>query len=202
MRARWWLSLWCLAVVAVLGCGSTTASRRDAPGVYIQKQESVPGAFFPEAWQDDRANAEDAGPLEMRRPPGRRRGGGESGRTPPPLLNPRPTPAEIQARARRAADLAVVQQARQLYYQRLAEARAKYPEAEGYENHHFVPGYLGGSRSGQTYRLPTAYHYAITQYFRRRWPHGHRKPDSKEQTDILIEVYSQYPIPQLIGIEP
>jgi hypothetical protein len=118
------------------------------------------------------------------------------------LLNPRPSPAEIQARARRAADLAVVRQARELYYQRLAEARVKYPKAKGYENHHFIPIYIGGARNGQTYRLPKAYHTAITQYFRRLWPYGQRKPDRKERTDILIEVYSQYPIPQLIGIEP
>jgi hypothetical protein len=118
------------------------------------------------------------------------------------LLNPRPSPAEIQARARRSADLSVVLQARQLYHQRLAEARAKYPKAKGYENHHFIPIYMGGSRDGQTYRLPKAYHIAITQYFRRRWPYGQSKPNTKERTNILIEVYAQYPIPQLIGIEP
>jgi hypothetical protein len=100
------------------------------------------------------------------------------------------------------ADLAVVRQARELYYQRLAEAQARYPDAQGYENHHFIPIYLGGTRDGTTYRLPKAYHYAITQEFRQRRPHGTEPPRLEERVEILIEVYSRYPIPQLIGIEP
>jgi hypothetical protein len=96
----------------------------------------------------------------------------------------------------------VVRQARDLYYQRLAEARARYPNAEGYENHHFIPRYLGGTPDGTTYRLPKAYHYAVTQAFRRQWEHGQRTPTPEERVDILIRVYSRYPIPQLIGIEP
>jgi hypothetical protein len=99
-------------------------------------------------------------------------------------------------------DLAVVRQARDLYYQRLAEARARYPEAEGYENHHFVPRYMGGEPHGKTFRLPKAYHYAVTQEFRARWPHGQEAPRAKELQNILIQVYSRYPIPQLIGIDP
>jgi hypothetical protein len=96
----------------------------------------------------------------------------------------------------------VVQQARDLYYQRLAEAQARYPNAEGYENHHFIPQYLGGAPNGTTYRLPKAYHYAITQEFRKQWKHGQGIPTPEGRVGILIEVYSQYPIPQLLGIEP
>ncbi len=96
----------------------------------------------------------------------------------------------------------MVRQARELYYQRLAEARERYPNAEGYENHHFVPSYLGGSPQGKTYRLPKAYHYAITRAFRENWPYGQGRPEPKQQMDILIKVYSRYPIPQLIGIDP
>lgn len=121
----------------------------------------------------------------------------------PPLLNPRPSPAQFQTRAQRNANLAVVLQARQLYQRRLKEAQATYPNSPGYENHHLIPMYLGGSPNGQTYGLPTAYHKAITQAFRRKWEYGQgRRPDPQKLQDIMIEVYAQYPIPQLIGIEP
>jgi hypothetical protein len=203
MHARWLSWLWCIAVATFLGCVPTTSNRQDWSGVYVREREPGPGAFFPEEWEEheEAGSAVETG-LEMRRPSRRRGGGGESGRRAPPLLNPRPTPEEIQARARRTADLAVVQQARELYYQRLAEARERYPNAEGYENHHFVPSYIGGSSQGKTYRLPKAYHYAITQEFRTAWPYGQDRPTPKQRMNILIQVYSRYPIPQLIGIEP
>jgi hypothetical protein len=203
MHARWLSWLWCIALATLLGCVPTTSSRHDWSGVYVRAREPGPGAFFPEEWEEyEEAGSAAETELEMRRPSRRRGGGGESGRRPPPLLNPRPTPEEAQARARRAADLAVVRQARDLYFQRLAEARERYPNAEGYENHHFIPRYLGGDPQGRTYRLPKAYHYAITQEFRTRWEYRKRKPTPEERVDILILVYSRYPIPQLIGIEP
>jgi len=121
----------------------------------------------------------------------------------PPLLNPRPTSQERLERQRRAADLETVYAARQLYFQRLKEAQARYPESEGYQDHHLVPMYLGGSRNGVTYRLKTAYHKAITQELRKHWEFGRgRRPEPHELTEILIKVYSQYPIPQLIGLTP
>ncbi len=105
--------------------------------------------------------------------------------------------------ARRSVDHAVVVQAQHLYLQRLKAAQAAYPNSTGYENHHFVPLYLGGASNGQTYRLPTAYHKAVTQQFRRAWPYGQgRRPTPQELQKILLEVYSEYPIPQLIGITP
>ncbi|MFP2923902.1 hypothetical protein ACLESO_01545 [Pyxidicoccus sp. 3LG] len=71
------------------------------------------------------------------------------------------------------------------------------------ENHHLIPMYLGRPPNGQTYRLSTAYHKAITQAFRGKWAYGQgRRPDPQKLQDIMIEVYAQYPIPQLIGIEP
>jgi hypothetical protein len=95
-----------------------------------------------------------------------------------------------------------VEQARQLYWQRLAEAQARYPNSNGYQEHHAVPIYLGGAGDAPTYRLPTAYHKAITQAFRQRWPYGQRRPDPQKRFEILMEVYAEYPIPQLIGIQP
>lgn len=54
-----------------------------------------------------------------------------------------------------------------------------------------------------TYRLDSAYHQAITQAFRAQSGYNRRdKPDPGKLQQILIDVYSQYPIPQLIGITP
>jgi len=61
---------------------------------------------------------------------------------------------------------------------------------------------LGGSSKRQAYRLPKAYHIAITQEFRRNWSYGQRPPSEHKRVEILLDVYSRYPIPQLIGIEP
>ncbi|MFP2913733.1 hypothetical protein ACLESD_53880, partial [Pyxidicoccus sp. 3LFB2] len=72
----------------------------------------------------------------------------------------------------------------------------------GYENHHLIPRYLGGPKGGQTYRLPTAYHKAVTQAFRQEWRYGQAQPSPQRLTDILVRVYSRYPIPQLVGITP
>lgn len=93
-------------------------------------------------------------------------------------------------------------QARQLYHQRLTEAQARYPNSKGYQEHHTIPIYLGGPAKGPTYRLLTAYHQAITQEFRQEWPYGQEPPRPQQLAEIMIRVYSKYPIPQLIGIEP
>ncbi|WNG37976.1 hypothetical protein F0U61_33085 [Archangium violaceum] len=103
---------------------------------------------------------------------------------------------------RRTADLEAVQAARKLYFQRLAEAQALYPNSQGYQDHHLVPVYLGGSKSGVTYRIPTAYHKLLTREFRKAWSYDKRPPEPAELRDILLNLYSQYPIPQLIGVEP
>ena len=108
----------------------------------------------------------DPGEFLSRRPPRRGGPGGPPARR-PPSLDPRPTPRQRQEMQRRTADLAALQAARELYFQRLAEARALYPNSQGYQDHHLVPVYLGGPRSGTTYRIPTAYHKLITREFRR-----------------------------------
>ncbi|MFP2925457.1 hypothetical protein ACLESO_09595 [Pyxidicoccus sp. 3LG] len=167
--------------------------------------EGLSGAFMPGDWEH-LVWGTGAGPLEGAvavRPPVRRGGGARSVRQPPLLASPRPTPLQAQVRAQRTANHAVVLQARQTYYQRLKESQAKYPNSAGYENHHFIPIFLGGPKNGQTYRLPTAYHKAITQAFRSRWHYGQgEKPKPQLLTDILVRVYAEYPIPQLIGINP
>ncbi len=191
------LLLWWVVALAGAGCGTTTAKLREWGSVYLLTDTTASGAFVCAEWVD----APSSDNVEGRRP-SRRRGGGEPGRRQPPLLNPRPTPEQRQVQERRAADLAVVLQARQLYFQRLKEAQEKYPNSVGYENHHFVPLYLGGPQNGTTFRIPTAYHKAMTQAFRGRWGYGREKPSPQELQELLIRVYSSYPIPQLIGIEP
>jgi hypothetical protein len=148
------------------------------------------------------ASEDGTGELRIRRPPRRGGPGHPLGRR-PPLLNPRPTPEERLEVQRRAANLEAVQASRKLYSQRLVEAQARYPSSTGYQEHHFVPLYLGGAKDGVTYRIPMAYHLAITQEFRRHWSYGRGdKPDPEQRMEIMIKVYSKYPIPQLIGINP
>jgi hypothetical protein len=187
----------------------------------LQAEEAgAPGVFLPAElleWQQWSTEAlENAGwslyfvelestdelePAMARRPP-RRGGRGElAGRAQTPLLNPRPTREELEARRRQVEDFRAVQWARERYFQALQEAKARYPQHHGYQDHHFIPIFLGGPRNGVTYRLHAAYHQAITQEFRRLWKYGQgRIPETEELQRILIEVYSKYPIPQLIGI--
>lgn len=147
--------------------------------------------------------ADEVEPAMARRPPRRGGRGGPAGSPSAPLLNPRPSREEIDARRRQVADHQAVQIARKRYFEALAEARARYPNHQGYQNHHFIPLYLGGTRSGVTYRLPSYYHEAITQEFRRVWPYNQRDtPKPEKLQELLLGVYSKYPIPQLIGITP
>ncbi|MCP3136461.1 hypothetical protein [Pyxidicoccus xibeiensis] len=205
MRSR----VWVVSLLCLLACaGGPEAVREERSGeeasTFVEGDDSLHGAFLPEHWEHLVWGA-GADPLEgavATRPP--RRGGGARPVRQAPLLAPaRPTPMQSQLRAQRAANQAVVLQARQTYYQRLKEAQAKYPNSAGYENHHFIPMYLGGTKNGQTYRLPTAYHKAVTQAFRREMEYGQAERPSPERLQkILVRVYSQYPIPQLIGITP
>lgn len=208
-----------LNLFGMTGCAGRTVARGDEadPGAVdspfegmgffvewpeVGSEDRLPGAFLPaECWDLTPEAAGAPGEItQVRRPV--RRGTGQGPRRQPPLLNPRPPPDPHQFWRRRPPDRRVVEQARQLYWQRLAEAQARYPNSTGYQEHHAVPIYLGGAADGPTYRVPTAYHKAITQAFRQRWPYGQRRPDSQKLFEILMEVYAEYPIPQLIGIQP
>ncbi len=128
-------------------------------------------------------------------------------RPPPPLLNPPPPPWSPQAYRWPPEQVQRVrEEARHRYFQKLKEAQARYPKHHGYHQHHVIPKFLGGKSSGETVRLPAAYHEAITQAFRREWSYSQsasgKKPDSSKLLEILTTVYSEYPIPQLIGITP
>jgi hypothetical protein len=143
------------------------------------------------------------GELLNRRPPRRGGRGGPTGSRLTPSLNPRPTPQQRLENQRRAADLAAIQAARKLYQQRLADAQAAFPNSSGYQEHHLIPVYLGGAQTGVTYRIPTAYHKMITRAFRKAWDYERTDLPKPEQLQaILLKVYSQFPIPQLIGINP
>ncbi len=143
------------------------------------------------------------GELLSRRPPRRGGRGGPTGSRLFPSLNSRLTPQQRMENQRRAADLAAIQAARKLYQQRLADAQAAFPNSAGYQDHHLIPVYLGGPQSGATYRIPTAYHKMITRAFRKEWGYDRLdNPRPEELQRILLTVYSQFPIPQLIGINP
>ncbi len=224
--ARWWLLL--LAVLA-WSCAASPSRALMAEGaregpppgasllVYraLEEDAGVGAAFLPATALEGLGETLGAAgyattPVEVepamaRRPS--RRGGPLLRRPPPPLLNPAPPPWSPQAYRWPPEQVQRVrEQARQLYFQRLKEAQARYPKHHGYHQHHIVPMYLGGARDGATVRLPAAYHEAITQAFRREWSYSRRELGSQieppELLRILTTVYSEYPIPQLIGITP
>jgi len=211
MRMRLYLLVCCLVLIACASEDRAVREHAEAPSVFLPVEVLEWGLWNDEAWDAAEwrvyfVEAEPVGGVEpvMARRPLRRGGrGGPGGRTQPPLLNPRPTREEIAARRRQAEEYRLVQQARERYYQALAEARARYPDHRGHQEHHFIPVYLGGSPKGATYRLDSAYHQAITQAFRAKWRYNRKdKPLPAELQRILSEVYSEYPIPQLIGITP
>lgn len=211
MRRRFWLlASWLL----LAGCAAEHQAVRD--DARPEREVFLPAEL--QDWEGWSAEAlEEAGwdvyfvasgaaseveSVMARRPPRRDRGR-PSGRPVPPLLNPRPTREQREAMRRRSEDVIAVHQARTRYFEALKEAQVRYPAHQGYQNHHLVPIYLGGARDGVTYRLQSAYHQAITQEFRSKWSYGQGKmPTAERRQEILLEVYSKYPIPQLIGITP
>jgi hypothetical protein len=87
------------------------------------------------------------------------------------------------------------------YWRLKSQAEQLYPEKVGrYEEHHFWPLYLGGPRDGTAYRIPAAYHQLLTNAFRLQYPYGQPRPSEQQARDIMLKVYSEYPIPQLIDI--
>jgi hypothetical protein len=211
MHARLGFLVCCLALMACASQGHAARERADVSSVFLPAELLEWEQWNEEAWEAAGwsvffVEAERVGEVEtvMARRPIRRGGrGGAGGRSQPPLLNPRPTREEIAARRRRTEEHRLLQQARARYFEALAEARARYPNHHGHQEHHFIPIYLGGSSKGVTYRLESAYHQAITQAFRSQWGYNLRdKPSHARLQQILFDVYSKYPIPQLIGITP
>jgi hypothetical protein len=101
----------------------------------------------------------------------------------------------------RAENATIEQTLRERYVQQRVEAERLYPGKVGrYEWHHFWPMYLGGPRDGPRFRLPADYHQLITTAFRNKWGYGRPHPGELEAKRIMMEVYAEYPIPQLIGI--
>jgi hypothetical protein len=87
--------------------------------------------------------------------------------------------------------------ARELYEKGMAEARNKYPHLSGKpsQEHHVIPKYLGGPKSGKTVKIDPAYHQLLTNRFRERYAYGQSLPKPGEIKDILLEIYSKYPLP-------
>ena len=82
-----------------------------------------------------------------------------------------------------------------------SRAESVYPGKVGrFEEHHFWPRYLGGPANGRTFKLPAPYHQLITNAFRQRWEYGRSPPDPQVAQQIMMKVYADHPIPQLIGI--
>jgi hypothetical protein len=96
---------------------------------------------------------------------------------------------------------AVEHSLRDRYWRLKAEAERLYPDKVGqYQEHHFWPRYLGGPPTGRTFKVPAPYHQLITNAFRRKHPYGQAKPSEARAKELMLEVYSDHPIPQLIGI--
>jgi hypothetical protein len=118
------------------------------------------------------------------------------------VFNAEPTPAQREAARRRTESAALETTLRNRYWRLKAEAERLYPDKVGrFEEHHFWPRYLGGPAKGRTFKLPAPYHQLITNAFRERWAYGQRAPGEARAREIMMEVYAEYPIPQLIGIQ-
>jgi len=205
-----------MGLTLALGCASpqgsarkeevTAARETSTRGVFLEvlegEQSSPAGAFLPaDVWETLSADEDVTQGIVLTSRPVRR-GSAFGVRRPPRLPNARAPLAQEQAWVRKPADPKTVEQTRQLYWRRLEEAKQRYPNSQGYETHHAIPLYLGGTAQGTTYRLPTAYHKALTQEFRREWAYGQGRPDPRQLVDILTRVYSRYPLPQLVGLQP
>jgi RHS repeat-associated protein len=86
-------------------------------------------------------------------------------------------------------DLAILAEEAQVLYPRLANMAAQW--------HHIIPKYLGGAANGLMVRIPAAYHQLITNAFRAEYAYGQALPTAERLMQIVINVYSRYPIPLL-----
>lgn len=161
------------------------------------------------------ASFEETQALEMTRPPPRPpaqapprepgRGGRNRNQREPrsrgSVFNAEPTREQRETARRRRENAAAEQVLRERYWKWKAEAERRYPDMVGlYHEHHFWPRYLGGPANGKTFRVPAPYHQLITNAFREKHPYGQPRPSEARVKQIMLEVYLEYPIPQLIGI--
>jgi hypothetical protein len=195
-RSRTWLA-WLAVWLLTLSCAAPEAlSVREA------REAEVP--------EEDEPEELESRPPGPTRPPPRAaprpgRGGRSRNRNPSEprerVFNAEPTPEQREAARLRRENAALEQALRERYGRLKAEAERLYPNKVGqYEEHHFWPSYLGGPADGPKYRVPAPYHQLITNAFRQRWNYGRGSPDKEEAHRIMMKVYSEYPIPQLIGI--
>ncbi len=76
------------------------------------------------------------------------------------------------------------------------EAERLYPKLAGLlHRHHKVPMYLGGAANGERVEINAAYHQLITNMFRDLWKYGQGAPPPEVLEDILLKVYTKYPLP-------
>lgn len=189
---RAWLAVWLLTLSCAAPEALSAREVREAEG---------PG---------EETDVLESGPPGPARPPSRPpsrpgRGGRSRNRNPTEprerVFNAEPTPEQREAARLRRENAALEQTLRERYWKLKAEAERLYPSKVGqYEEHHVWPLYLGGLADGPRYRVPAPYHQLLTNAFRQRWSYGRGRPDKEEARRIMMEIYSQYPIPQLIGI--
>jgi hypothetical protein len=187
-----WLAVWLLT----LACAGPEALRaREAHETEVSGEET---------------EVLESGPPGPTRPPPRPpsrpgRGGRSRNRDPGEsrerVFNAEPAPEQREAARLRRENAALEQTLRERYWRLKAEAERLYPGKVGqYEEHHVWPLYLGGLPDGPKFRVPAPYHQFITNAFRRQWNYGKGKPNEQEAKQIMLKVYSEYPIPQMIGI--
>jgi len=78
----------------------------------------------------------------------------------------------------------------------VAAAQKMFPHFAGkIERHHPWPKYMGFDPKGPTVALDRAYHQAITNEIRAKWPYGSFPPSATKARQILDAVYSKFSLP-------
>lgn len=189
------LKVWCAVWLVLAGCSPAVLAPSGPGGPWNAPPEE------PEVLAQTRPPPPSRGPSV--RAPGRSSGRGGRGREQrtEPVFNAEPSPAQREVTRRQAETAALARTLQARYRALLSEAQKLYPEkASRYEEHHFWPLYLGGPTNGTTYRIPASYHQLLTNAFRAQHPYGSPRPSEQRAREIMLKVYSQFPIPQLIGI--
>ncbi len=193
--SRKWLALWTVWLLT-LSCAAPQALSS------AEEWETAPGNASTDTLEATRPPPRPPPTGAPQRPGrgGRKRGTAEP-RSRGQVFNAEPTPEQREAARRNRQNAADEHLLRERYWKRKAEAERLYPGKLGlYEEHHFWPIYLGGPPNGKTFRVPAPYHQLITNAFRSKWPYGSSTPNAADAQRMMREVYSEFPIPQLIGI--